>query len=244
MKHRGQMSEKTIHSIFLNEKIPLKIYTPDDFSNLYKYHICIMQDGNDYYQIGRIARLSDQLHQNQEIVRTIFVGIHYNDKYDRQKKYHPAGEKRQAYEKFLTYEVVPFLDHTFPTHQTRDTRVLMGDSLAGTIALTTALLYSHTFGKVIMQSPYIDDTVLQILRQVKEIGKLYIYHTIGKKEIAVKTTDGSIKDFLAPNQLLYKQMADYQKYYQYKELPEGEHTWKHWQKDLPMALQSMLNKGK
>src|SRR5690625_5957739 len=71
------MVEEEIQSIYLNETIMLKIYKPEKFSELYKYHLCIMQDGNDYYQIGRIARLSDELHRSGDIEQTIFSGIHY-----------------------------------------------------------------------------------------------------------------------------------------------------------------------
>src|SRR5690625_5828701 len=71
-----------------------------------------MQDGDDYFQLGRIATLSDELHDEYEIVNTYFVGIHYIDRYDRLKKYHPDGEQNEAYMKFLTEEVVHLIDET------------------------------------------------------------------------------------------------------------------------------------
>lgn len=234
------MSEQIINSNFLHEQMLLKIYIPIDFSDLYKYQVCIMQDGDDYYQIGRIARLSDQLHSNQEIDRTIFVGIHYQDKHDRQKKYHPSGEKQEAYSQFLAHEVAPLLDRIFPTHQMGQTRILMGDSLAGTIALMTAMKYPHTFGKVVMQSPYVDEKVLQMVQHTNTLLLLDIYHTIGSNETSVTTTTGLIKDFLTPNQALHQLLTDHGGAYQYYELPAGEHTWKYWQKDLPRALKIML----
>ena len=40
-------------------------------------------------------------------------------------------------------------------------RALIGDSLGGTVSLLTALQYPHTFGKVIMQSPLVNETVLR-----------------------------------------------------------------------------------
>src|SRR5699024_2537116 len=124
---------------YLNEKITLKLYYPEAFSTLYKYNICIVQDGNDYYQLGKLATLSDQLHSNNEIEDTIFIGIHYQDKFDRLNKYHPAGEQQQTYIKFLVHEVVPLLDAILPTLHMGHSRALMGDSLAGTLALMTAL---------------------------------------------------------------------------------------------------------
>ncbi|MFZ3577955.1 alpha/beta hydrolase [Virgibacillus sp. DJP39] len=240
MGRNGTMVEEEIDSKFLGEVMTLKIYQPESFSPLYKYHVCIMQDGNDYYQLGRAATLSDRLHEKEEIENTVFVGIHYNDKYDRKEKYHPSGEKQQAYIKFLVYEVVPLLDDLLPTYHMGQSRTLMGDSLAGTLALMTALRFPHTFGNVIMQSPYVDETVMEAVRNSKDIHSMDIYHTIGLEETEVDTTAGTKEDFLTPNRELNRLLTDKGMSYIYHEL-EGEHTWKAWQKDLKRALTSMFN---
>ena len=43
-------------------------------------------------------------------------------------------------------------------------RVLIGDSLGGTVSFMTALMYPHTFGKVVMQSPFVDETVMNLAK--------------------------------------------------------------------------------
>ncbi len=237
---KGKMSEQTINSKYLQEKMPLKIYTPEGYSPFQQYKICIMQDGDDYYQMGRVASVSDQLHEDGDIEHTIFVGIHYQDKYDRRTKYHPDGEQQQAYMQFLVHEVVPFLDENYSTVQMGEARILAGDSLAGTLALMTAVKYPDIFGKVIMQSPYIDQTVLQLVENAENLSTLDIYHTIGDHETAVKTTDGSILDFLTPNRNLSKLLLSKGMNYEYKELTDAQHTWGYWQKDLPTALKLIL----
>lgn len=230
------MDVQNIDSEYLQEEMSLKIYTPEGYSPFQQYNICMMQDGNDYYQMGRVASVSDQLHEDGDIEHTIFVGIHYQDKYDRRKKYHPDGEQQDAYIQFLSQEVVPFLDENFSTLKTGKSRTLMGDSLAGTLALMTAIKYPHIFGKIIMQSPYIDQTVLQLVENTEDLSALDIYHTIGENETAVKTTDGSILDFLIPNRELSKLLLNKGMNYEYKELTDAQHTWGYWQKDLPNAL--------
>lgn len=234
------MSVQIIGSEYLQEEMSLMIYTPEDYSPFQQYNICIMQDGNDYYQMGRVASVSDQLHEDGDIEHTIFIGIHYRDKYDRRKKYHPDGEQQDAYIQFLSQEVVPFLDENFSTLKTEQSRTLMGDSLAGTLALMTAVKYPHIFGKVIMQSPYVDETVLQLVKNTENIDTLEIYHTIGEKETAVKTTDGLIVDFLTPNRDLSELLLDKDMNYEYKELIDAQHTWGYWQKDLPTGLKLIL----
>lgn len=237
---KGTMIDKIIESKYLKESIPLRIYQPENFSPLYKYHICIAHDGNDYYNLGRLATVSDKLHENVEITDTVFVGIHYIDRFDRLKKYHPDGELHEAYTKFLIHEVVPFLDDYLPSYHMGHSRCLMGDSLAGTLSLLMAVQYPHTFGKVIMQSPFVNDTVLKIVKASKQMDVLEIYHTIGTAELEVPMSDGQIADFLAPNRKLNKLLESMPSEYTYKELDQGLHTWKYWQKDLPQALTTLL----
>jgi len=230
------MIEKQIDSHYLNETMTLKIYQPETFSPLYKYQIGIMQDGDDYYQLGRTATWSDRLHDNGDMANTILVGIHYRDKYDRKNKYHPDGSQHHSYRKFLVHEAVPFLDDLFPTYHMGQTRALIGDSLAGTLALMTALTYPNTFGKVIMQSPYVDQTVKQAAQMAKDIHSITIYHTIGTAETAVDTTDGDKSDFLTPNRELHRLLQEKNTDYTYHELQDGRHTWKYWQNDLKRAF--------
>jgi enterochelin esterase-like enzyme len=237
---KGKMIEREINSSFINEIMTLKIYLPEAFSPLYKYHICIMQDGNDYYQLGRVATLSDQLHEEAEIENTVFVGIHYKDRYDRLKKYHPNGEQYEAYTKFLIKEVIPLLDDFLPTYHMGGTRALMGDSLAGTLALVTAIRYPNTFGKIIMQSPLVDDTVLEAVQRANGLQALDIYHTIGTAETSVETTEKPNVDFVTPNRMLKDLLEEKGLTYHYKEIPDGEHTWKYWQTDMEKALTTIF----
>ncbi|WP_138416382.1 alpha/beta hydrolase [Aquibacillus sediminis] len=239
MGRKGKMLDAQLNSTYLSETITVKWYQPEAFTPLNKYHVCIMQDGDDYFQLGRVATLSDQLHEDGEIEDTIFVGIHYKDRYDRQDKYHPTGSKQHAYMQFLIREVVPFLNEKIPNLHLGGSRTLMGDSLAGTLGLMTALNYPHTFGKVIMQSPYVDEDVLQSVREAKYFDNISIYHTIGNKETAVNTTAGDTKDFLGPNRELKQLIEQSNSLYHYHEL-DGNHTWKYWQKDLPRALVTMF----
>lgn len=239
-RRKGTMIEETIKSSYLNEEMVLKIYQPPAFSPMYKYHICIMQDGDDYYQMGRLATLSDQLHEDVEITDTVFVGIHYIDRFDRLKKYHPEGEQFEEYMKFLAFEVVSFLDDLLPTYQLSQSRALMGDSLAGTIALLTAIRYPHTFGKLIMQSPLVDEAVLSLVEQAKKLDGIEIYHTIGTKETKVPTTKGVEVDFVTPNRTLHDTLMNKETTYTYHEIEDGIHTWKYWQDDLKRALTTIL----
>lgn len=241
MARKGKMVDKEINSTYLNETKVLNIFYPETFSTLYKYNICIMQDGNDYFQMGRVATFSDRLHDNHELTNTVFVGIHYKDAADRRRKYHPDGDQYEAYTKFIAKEVVPLLDELIPTYHMGKSRILMGDSLAGTFSLLTALRYPNTFGKVILQSPFVDEAVMEKVKEAKDLTALDIYHTIGAKEDQAKLSDGKITDLLQPNRDLKEYLAEQNCNYIYHELEDGEHTWKYWQKDMVRALTTMID---
>src|SRR5690625_7097468 len=82
-----------------------------------------MQDGNDYFNLVRIATLSDELHDDFDITNTIFVGIHYLDRFDRREKYHPDGKQHENYKKFLMNEVIPMIKEQLPIKDRKSTRL-------------------------------------------------------------------------------------------------------------------------
>ena len=236
---RGTIKEYRFKSEELSEEIELLVYLPFNFSPLYKYTLVIAQDGRDYFQMGKIGRVADELLSNDEIEQIIIVGIPYQDRFDRRRKYHPDGEQHEAYVRFLAHELVPFLDEEFPTYQMGYGRALIGDSLGGTVSLLTALKYPHTFGKVIMQSPLVDETVMKAVQNFEEPHLLELYHVIGTEETDVPTTDGKRANFIEPNRELHQLLNQKGFPYFYEEF-KGTHTWKYWQADLKRALLEMF----
>lgn len=232
---KGSMQEWSIHSHLLDESIPLLIYLPPQFSQLYKYPLLIVQDGKDYFQLGRLARTVDELLHEKKMQPTIIIGIPYQNISDRREKYHPQGKKHNSYISFLAKELIPFLEQKLPVLHMGSSRALAGDSLAATVSLLTALQYPHTFGNVMLHSPFVNEDVLNQVEAFKNWELLKIYHVIGKEETEVKLTDGSIADFLTPNRKLQQLISTNTLEYFYEEFA-GNHTWTYWQKDLKRAL--------
>jgi enterochelin esterase-like enzyme len=236
---RGTVQEVLIESAALNEEVQLLIHLPATFSHLYKYSLLIVQDGHDYFRLGRIGKITDELLAKKEIENLIIIGIPYKDVEDRRSKYHPEGEKHRAYIRFLAHELAPYLDREFPTLQMGSTRALGGDSLAGTVSLMAALAYPNTFGKVLLQSPYVNESVLKTAGDFNNNITLDIYHTIGKEEDAAELPNGKIADFLTPNRELKAALSGKSINHMYKEI-DGGHTWKYWQPGLKEALKSLF----
>ncbi|WP_316571694.1 alpha/beta hydrolase-fold protein [Neobacillus sp. YIM B06451] len=236
---RGTVQEVQFESVALGEAVELLVHLPATFSPLYKYSILIAQDGQDYFRLGRIGTLTDELLTKKEIENLIIVGIPYKDTDDRRSKYHPDGDKHVAYLRFLAHELVPWLDREYPTYQMGSTRALAGDSLAGTVALHAALLYPNTFGKVLAQSPYINDALLDVVKKYSGNPPLHIYHSVGNKEDKAELVNGKIADFLSPNRELNSLFSKKPISCQYREF-EGGHAWTYWQPDLRAALKELF----
>ncbi|WP_306009282.1 esterase family protein [Bacillus sp. MMSF_3328] len=236
---KGTIKEISFQSRELGEELDILIYLPPSYSPLYKYSLLIAQDGKDYFQMGRAGRAADELLHKREIENVIIVGIPYKNVHDRRSKYHPEGDKHRAYIRFLAHELVPYLDAEFPTYQMGQGRILAGDSLGASVSLLASLEYPHTFGKTILQSPYVDESILKAARSFPTPGLLNIYHVIGTQETEVKTTKGEIEDFLTPNRSLSSILSEKGFQYFYDEF-EGNHTWKYWQPDFKRALKHML----
>ncbi|MDR7000769.1 alpha/beta hydrolase-fold protein [Neobacillus niacini] len=236
---KGTIKELTFQSLELGEEIQLLVYLPANFSSLYKYSLLIAQDGKDYFQLGRIGRLADELLFERKVENLIMIGIPYKNVEDRRRKYHPDGDQNKQYIRFLAHELVPFIEKEFPTYHMGSTRALIGDSLGATVSFLTALQYPHTFGKVLLQSPLVNEKVLASVRSCSEPELLEVYHVVGNQETEVPTTDGKVSNFIEPNRILSKVMKDKPFSYFYEEF-DGNHTWKYWQPDLRRALTMMF----
>ena len=231
----GTIQDISFFSEALQEEMQLLIYLPPNYSPLYKYSVLIASDGKDYFQLGRISRIADELYQEEAIENLIIVGVPYKNVKDRRNKYHPDGSQHTAYSRFLAQELVPYIDENYPTYQIGMGRALIGDSLAATISLMTALKYPNTFGKVIMHSPLVNPAVLESVENHKDVHAFSLYHVIGTEEKAVKTGDGLLTDFITPNRELHNLIKNKGILTFYDEL-EGDHTWKLWQPDVKRSL--------
>lgn len=232
---KGTVKDLTFYSEALQENMQLLIYIPANYTPLYNYNILIASDGKDYFQLGGMPRLADELIDDYEIEHLIIVGVAYKDAFDRRKKYIPSGEQFEDYLQFLVKELVPYLDDEYSTYGLGQTRGLIGDSMAATVSLLAAIKYPHIFGKAILHSPYVDELVMERVKNSTDFKELSIYHVIGTDEDEVITLDKTVKDFLTPNRQMHKLMVD-MGYHTFYEEFKGNHTWKYWKPDIKRAL--------
>lgn len=161
----GKINKKIIHSDILNRDVTLSVYLPEDYTNLFKYQL-IFALMVQIFRFGRIQRIYEQLREEQSIQRAIIVGFHYEDVEKRREEFHPSGSRSNLTIKAMGKEILPYIDATFPTYKVGNTRLLIGDSLAGSIALMTAMTYPTIFSRVALLSPMYNENIKKKLIHV------------------------------------------------------------------------------
>ncbi|WEG11899.1 alpha/beta hydrolase-fold protein [Pullulanibacillus sp. KACC 23026] len=231
----AQIQDHAIPSKELDEVISTRLYLPPNYSPLYTYPLIIAQDGPDYFDLGRLGTTLNQLLNENELEKVIVCGIPYPDPLTRWHRYHPEGDHHEAYLRFLHRELLPSLRRDFAVETLASGVTLMGDSLGATVSLLAALTYPQSFGNLILQSPFINTTLLNRIEKGLP-STLTVYHSVGRNETEVKTTLGKVENFFTANQALAKHLSQNTiSSYSYVE-HDGVHTWSSWQEDLKKAL--------
>ncbi|MGY3481324.1 esterase family protein [Staphylococcus cohnii] len=237
----GRINKINFSSDILDRDITLSIYLPKDFTELFKYKVVFCFDGLDFFSFGRIHRTYEKLWETNEVERAIFVGFHYEDVEKRRTEFHPQGAKTALTVKCMANEILPFIDAQFPTYKVGNGRVILGDSLAGSAALITALSYPRVFSQVGLLSPQHDEVIQTLIERCQFQEQLTIWHAIGleEKNFALPTT-GKQADFLTPNRQLKSIIERSDITYHYTEF-DGGHRWKSWKHLLEDLLKYFLS---
>ncbi len=237
----GKINKHQFYSDILEREVTISIYLPEDYTDLFKHQVIICFDGLDFLRFGRIQREYERLRKDQEIQRAIIVGFHYESVEKRREEFHPQGSRSHLTIKAIGKELLPFIDATFPTYKVGNARLLMGDSLAGSIALLTSLTYPTIFSQVAMLSPQYDDIIKEKLIDCETKEQLSIWHAIGlEEEDFTLPTNGERANFLTPNRELNQLIKQYHVKYEYQEF-DGGHNWKSWKPMLGDILKYFLN---
>lgn len=224
----------------IEDTVKLGVYLPKNYSPLYKHHVLITFDGQDFSMLGQMHRTYEKLYNAKEIDRAIIIYVHYRNFAQRQRLYHPDSPEKERTIDFVVFELLPWIDKTFSTLKTGTARVLMGDSLAASICLTICLRYPQTFSQAALFSPMVTQSTYKELDTCLNVYALDIYHTIGLQEDSFELISGGNADFLTPNRALHETIEDRTITNYYEEL-DGGHTWKSWKPQIGKILRYFLS---
>jgi len=234
MSNFARKIEKThFHSAALGEARSIRISYPPGFDPARLYPVLIGQDGEELFNFGRIVTQANTMMAAGEIRPIFIVGID-SVSATRTAEYHPDGERFPEYCRFIADELLSFLEQQYPVSDRADDRVLIGDSLGGTVSLHLALDRPHLFQKVVSFSgAFYDPTRLRITEET-DLSALRVYQTVGLGEEAFETPHGVV-NILDMNRITKRLLKERNADVTYIET-EGTHIWGAWQPLIPGAL--------
>lgn len=231
---KRKIKKEVIQSETLKDEKELLISFPPGYSPDRKYPVLLLQDGDDYFHMGRIVTQANPLIDKGQLKPFLIIGVPVK-KTKRNQEYSPLGSRHHQYLQFLAEEVRPYVQQTYPEADfSPDQWVVGGSSLGGSVSIHFALAYSNLCKRVFLQSGAFLDETFERIKQSDTLDQMQIYQSIGLSETSVPTQIGSI-DFLKRNRQAYGLFVEKEATVKYVEA-EGDHTWRLWQKDLPQAL--------
>ncbi|MBB6730328.1 alpha/beta hydrolase [Cohnella zeiphila] len=215
----------------------LRVYLPPGYDESRRYSAVYCQDGEDFFNFGRIATIAQKLILEQNWEPFVIVGVDV-DKAHRTAEYMPGGERHEAYVRFFNDEMVPFVEARTSLRQAAEDRLLAGDSLGGAVSLSIALDRPDRFSRILsLSGAFYDGSIAQI-QAAKDLSSLSLWMVVGLQEHAYETDHGRF-NFVQLNRMARKLLEARGAYVDYRE-KDGEHKWGFWQGELPEALGAFL----
>lgn len=235
--YKRTVMKELVPSQLLENDRPVRIFLPPGYQELVTYPVIYCQDGEQFFNFGRIVTHMNRLIFDEGVNPAIIVGVDV-DTAIRTSEYAPEGERFSAYTRFFAEELLPYIEARYSVRTEASERILAGDSLGGTVSLHLALDYRSLFCNVISLSGAFLQQTRARLEQEADLSWLYLYMLIGLDETEVKTERGTF-DFLEENRHTKARLEDKNCRLWYEEKP-GKHLWGFWQNELPAAMKLFL----
>ncbi|WP_168122651.1 alpha/beta hydrolase-fold protein [Paenibacillus sp. HB172176] len=230
--------KETVNSRYLTEgERNLRIFLPPGYNELLSYPVLYCQDGEDFFNFGRVATIATQLILDEGLEPFLIVGVDVNKK-NRTEEYAPDGSRHQAYLRFFAEELLPYIEERYPVRKEANFRILAGDSLGGTVSLQLALAYPELFRHVMSLSGAFYASAQNEIVNSMDLGWLNMYMIVGLQETDYET-DRGVFDFVALNRNM-KALLELKQAKLFYEEKDGKHQWGFWQKELPQALRHFI----
>ncbi len=229
--------KEEIQSRHLGEARTLRIYLPPGYNELLSYPVIYCQDGEEFFNFGRIATYANQLILDENIEPFIVVGVEVNTKI-RTQEYAPFGSRFEAYTACFAEEIIPYIEEKYPVRPSADERVLAGDSLGGSVSVHIALRYPELFRRIISLSGAYYEQSQQLIAAESDLSALDVYMIVGLQETDFESDTG-VYDFVKLNQDTRDLLLERGATVRYAE-KDGKHLWGFWQKELPDAIKYFL----
>lgn len=224
-------------SVLPERRRDARIYLPPGYQETISYPVVYCQDGEEFFNFGRIATFAHQLILEDDWDPFIVVGIDV-DKQHRTAEYMPGGSRHQSYIQFWNDEMLPDIERYFSVRRTPDERLLAGDSLGATACLSAVAARPDLFARVLSLSGAYYDVDGHPIFALQELSFLSVWMIVGLQETTF-ATDTGVYNFVALNRKMKRALTAGGATVIYEERA-GEHKWGFWQQVLPEALGAFL----
>ncbi len=141
----GAIEEHVIPSGALGRPARFLLYLPARFRQTRRYPLVVAHDGSDYVEYSALKTVLDNLIHRLEIPETI-VALSIPE--NRLLEY----ANHEPHARFVTQELVPWLEREYPLVATPAGRCLMGASFGAVASLSAAWRYPGFYGRLLLQS--------------------------------------------------------------------------------------------
>lgn len=219
---RGAVQAHWLTSAALNERRTFWVCLPPRYAPSQQYPVTFFNDGDSYLHFAELPRVMDYLIERGEIKPFIAVLIKPND---REKEY----TRNNTYVRFLTNELVPWLDANFPTRAAPAARALVGVGWGAWSAAYLARCRPDLFGWVGAQSgwwSYQNDALLRDYAAAPNLG-IRFHLTVSEFETDARGAGNPADDLVAAQRRLLALLQSQGYIVQGAEYPEGS-QWGFW----------------
>ena len=231
----GSVEEHWLQSESLKDRRTFWVYLPPGYNARYAYPAAYFNDGDGYLNFADLPYIASYLIYHRQVKPFIAVLIKPND---REKEY----ARNNHYVRFLTNELVPWVDDNFSTAQQPTARAIIGASFGGLISAHAARRRPQVFGLVGGQSGYYgydNDAVINDYAAAQNLG-IRFHLTVGTFETDIHGQGNRDDDFVAAQRRFAELLLQKGYAAQCGEYPEG-HQWGFWRAHIGEMLKFLFS---
>jgi enterochelin esterase-like enzyme len=183
-----------IDSVALRATREITVWLPPGVRARSKYPVLYLNDGQNLFDPSRafagvtwrVAETATWLVERRAIPPLVIVGVDHGG-LRRAREYLPVEDDRnpfarrplgREYAEFITTELMPFVQRTFPVRHGASNTAFGGSSYGAIAALYTAMRKPGTFGRLLLESPSLYVGSGSLLRQARAVrrwpGRVYL----------------------------------------------------------------------
>lgn len=250
----GSLTFHEIDSNFLNAKRMIRVWSSDKIDPDQTYRVLYMHDGQNLFDAltssfgteWQIDETLTKLIQSKEIAPLIVVGIdnggseRLNEMTLVPDEKHGGG-KGENYVRFVTEEVIPFMEKNYPVGKSREDRFIGGSSLGGLISLEIMRHDPEIFCGGIVMSPslwWADGAILDSIQaDPSPLKSSRVWIDVGTREDSSADTNFYVDSVKRLDQILTQAEIDHHVLIE----EAAQHNEAAWARRFEMAIRYVMN---